>query len=324
MQEISIIVPGALHTDIIATGIRQFPQPGELVYGDKLVIGPGGKSRNMAAMMATLLPQNRVAMIGRTSQDPYGLWKVPVDACKAVGINMDFVTISSYEETGKFPGTALIPVDANGNNQIIVLRGAAADFSPDDVETASELFAAASANNGYLVLSLECPLETVLHAAEKARNMNIRVMLDPGGLTDEIDIDELLQKGLYLIKPNQHETRMLTGIEVTDEQSAGEAAAKLREKGAENVVITAGGDGAYLFTTSGQKHIPIPDLQLDDTRDETGCGDQTMSALCAFLQMGKSLEEAVELAVVAGTLQFHRVGIQPVTTTDVEQALNQE
>lgn len=321
MNEACIIVIGSLHTDIIATGIKQFPKSGELVYGNELVIGPGGKSRNTAAMMATLLPKGKVAMIGRTAKDPYGLWEVPVEACRAAGINMDNVVI--LKEPNKMPGAALIPVDKDGNNQIIVLRGASADFSPADIDSAEELFRQVSTNDGYLVLSLECPLETVLHATEKAKKLNIKVVLDPGGLSRDMDIKKLLQKGLYLLKPNVHEVLMLTGIEVTGQKTANVAAQKLNAMGAENILITLGANGAYLFANSQQSYIDIPEIKTGEVKDETGCGDQTTATICAYLQLGKSLEAAAKLAVTAGTLQFYRQGIQPVTKEEIEKALQQ-
>ncbi len=74
------IVIGSLNTDLVATGIKQFPNVGEHVYGKELLIGAGGKSRNIADMIAHLAPKNTVAMVGRTIKDPYGLWKLPMDA----------------------------------------------------------------------------------------------------------------------------------------------------------------------------------------------------------------------------------------------------
>lgn len=102
-----------------------------------------------------------------------------------------------------------------------------------------------------------------------------------------------------------------------DFDSAKLAAQKLHEQGAENVLITVGVGGAYLFTKENQKHIPIPNVAESEEKDETGCGDQTMAALCALIQDGKTLEEATELAILAGTLQFHRAGIKPVTKTEL-------
>lgn len=312
------IVIGSLNTDLVATGIRQFPKPGEHVYGKELLIGAGGKSRNIADMIAHLSPVDSVAMIGRTVKDPYGLWQAPVDALHKVGVNTDYVNILDYAEAQKLPGIALIPVDEQGNNQIFVLPGISDDFSVADVDKATELFEQVGKNNGALILTLECPLPTAVHAVELANAHGLKVLFDPGGIETDSDIAELIKAGIYLIKPNEHEAKILTGVDVTDFETAKQAAIKLHEQGIENVLITASVNGAYLFMKETEKHIPIPEVATtSNEKDETGCGDQTMAALCAFVQQGKTLQEATELAIFAGTLQFHRAGIKPVEREDL-------
>lgn len=312
VNAIKTIVIGSLNTDLVATGIKKFPGPGEHVYGKELRIGPGGKSRNIADMIAHLVPPNSVAMIGRTVRDPYGLWKLPVDALIKSTVNTDFINVSDYSESQKLPGIALIPVDENGNNQIFVLPGISNDFSISDIDNAEPLFEAARRNKGILALTLECPLETAKYAVKKANEFGLKVIFDPGGIEANTNLNTLIESGIFLIKPNEHEAQMLTDIEVIDFDTAKTAAQKFHEQGIKNVLITAGVHGAYLSTESQQIHIPIPEIKAGDEKDETGCGDQAMAALCASLQEGKSLEETAKLAVLAGTLQFHKIGIQPL------------
>lgn len=311
------IVIGSLNTDLVATGIKQFPKPGEHVYGKELLIGPGGKSRNIADMLANLAPKDSVAMVGRTVKDPYGLWRQPMDALANIGVNTDYVNVLEYSVVNKLPGIALIPVDQQGNNQIFVLPGVSDDFNTADIDAAAELFKAVGANKGTLVLTLECPLETATYAVKQANKHGLKVMFDPGGIEADNDLSELIAAGIYLIKPNEHEAKMLTGIEVTDFDTARQAAEKLQERGIVVVLITAGINGAYLFSKETQTQIPIPEVNAGNEKDETGCGDQTMAALCALLQDGKAIKEAAELAVLAGTLQFHRTGIQPVKRNEL-------
>ena len=118
---IKIIVPGGLNTDIIASKVSKIAMPGEEVVGEELKIGPGGKSRNIAHMIAVLSEKNTVAMIGKTAKDPFGLWKIPVDALEQAGV--DITQVKTMEFIGTFPGVALIPVDKEGNNQIYILPG---------------------------------------------------------------------------------------------------------------------------------------------------------------------------------------------------------
>ena len=313
------IVIGSLNTDLVATGIKQFPKPGEHVYGKELLIGAGGKSRNIADMIAHLSSADSVAMIGRTVKDPYGLWKAPIDALHKVGVNTDYVNILDYADTQKLPGIALIPVDLRGNNQIFVLPGISDDFSMSDIDNASELFEQVGKNNGTLVLTLECPLSTAIHAVQLANTYGLKVLFDPGGIETDIDITELIKAGVHLIKPNEHEAKILTGIDVTNFETSKQAAEKLHEQGIENVLITAGVNGAFLFTKDTQKHISIPEVATtSNEKDATGCGDQTMATLCAFVQQGKTLQEATELAILAGTLQCLNTGIKPVTINELK------
>src|SRR5208282_892500 len=109
--------------------------------------------------------------------------------------------------------------------------------------------------------------------------------------------------GLYLIKPNRAEARLLTGIEVNDASSALRAAQEFRRRGIENVLITLGADGAFLLTNSCKEHIKAPSLPTQ-IRDETGCGDHAAATLCARLLCKDDLSKAAYCAVVAGTLQF--------------------
>jgi len=316
------IVIGSLNTDLVAVGITRFPKPGEHVRGKELLIGPGGKSRNIADMIAHLSEPSTIAMVGRTVKDSYGLWKVPMDSLANIGVNTDYVVVEDYEKSKKLPGIALIPVDEHGNNQIFVLPGVSDDFSPADIDTAEHLFALVGANHGTLVLTLECPLDTAIHALKQAKTHGLRVMFDPGGIDANTDLTELLEGDVYLIKPNEHEARILTGIEVRDFASAKQAAEKLHEKGIKNALITHGVNGAYLSGPDVQLHIPIPIVEKGSEKDETGCGDQTMATLCACLQDGKSLAEAAKLAVLAGTLQFNRSGIQPINLQDLVKFQN--
>jgi ribokinase len=312
-----ILVVGGLNTDIVAAGVEALLGPGELSRSGELFIGPGGKSSNIARMCACLLGPDRVFMVGRTSRDPYGLWDVPVKALREAGVNTDNVAIEDMEQSGKFPGIALIPVNRSGENQIYCIPGINDDFSPADLDRAAPLFVT-SAHSGILALTLEMPLETVAHAILKAREHGIRVVLDPGGIHKAQEARPLLHEGIHCIKPNEHEARILTGVEVVDFPSAQKAAERLLGRGIRNVMITHGSEGAYLFNRKKAEHFPVPAVMETGEMDETGCGDQATAVLCAEMLKGSTIEQAARLAVCAGTLQFQKRGIQPVRSEEME------
>lgn len=311
--DLSIIVIGGLNTDIVALGAKKLLQAGEYTLADKLYIGPGGKSTNIARMIATLSKKKSVAMIGKTSKDPYGLWKFPVKSLQKSGVNIDYVTVTSFKETGQFPSVALVPVDTKGKNQIYILPGIANTFLPQDIANADALFKSAAANHGMLVLTLELPSQTALAALKKAHVLGLRVLFDPGGIVEGKDYKELFKQKIFLLKPNEHEAKTLTGVIVKDFKSAKVAAEKLLRLGIENVFITHGAHGGYLFSATLEHHIPIPKITIGGTKDETGCGDQTMAAFAVAISGGTDMLEAARTALLAGTLQFYKSGIQPIT-----------
>lgn len=315
MADYLIVVPGGLNTDIIGLGVEKLLGAGELTLGGELKIGPGGKARNMAQMAAAFLGKGKVAMIGRSSQDAFGLWKIPLRSLENAGVDTRHVKVLNFEDAGKkFPGIALIPVDRNGQNQIYVLPGVNADFCPADIDDAAALFRNPDRNK-VMILALEIPIDTAKYAIDKAAENRIKVVLDPGGISKPVN--ELLNKHIYLIKPNEHETKILTGVSVTDFQSAKEAARGIMATGVQNVLITHGVNGGYLFNREREEHIPAPLVVDGVTPDETGCGDQVTAVLAAFLAEGKKLPEAARWAIIAGTLQFQRSGIQPVSKAEL-------
>jgi len=320
-DRLSIIVVGGLNTDIIAMGAKKLLKAGEHTYASELKIGPGGKSRNIAQMIAILLGKNKIAMIGKTSKDPYGLWKLPLTSLRKAGVNTDFVNVTSFKESKQFPGIALIPVDTQGRNQIYVLPGITNNFLPKDIDGADGLFKSIANNNGFLVISLELPLQTAIHAIKKANKFGIKVFLDPGGIDETKNYDELLKQDIYFIKPNEHEAKILTGVKVKDFATAKDAASKLLGRGIENVLITFGKNGGYLFNKELSMHIPTPPVNLGKDRDETGCGDQTMAALVAFVSTGSNILNSAKAGILAGTLQFQKAGISPVTKSEINKYL---
>jgi ribokinase len=316
MKKPLVIVPGGLNTDIIGLGVDRILDSGELTLGGELRIGPGGKARNMAQMAAAYLGKDTVAMIGRSSRDPFGLWEVPLRALDEAGVDTTHVKILDFIECGRtYPGIALIPVDRTGKNQIYVLPGVNADFCCADVDAAESLFRDRERNR-ILLLALEIPLETVRHCLEKARMHGIPVILDLGGVGSAID--ELLDDSIFLLKPNEHEAAVLTGLSIVGFDSAAAAADRLLERGVRNVLITHGGQGAYFFNDTARRHIPCPEVPDSGTHDETGCGDQVTALAAAAVAESRGITEAVRLAVLAGTLQFHRAGIQPVTRDELD------
>lgn len=305
------IAVGNLNVDILAFGFETLRGDSGIGFGTHIRIAAGGKGRNMAEMMARLLGENRVAMLGATSRDPI-FGRLVFDSLTSCGVNVDFVSGGDSAEDSRYPGLALIPVDRGGNNHIYAVPGTNEDFSTADVDKAKPLFEAVARNHGVLLLTLEPSFPVVCHLIATASQLGLRIVLDPGGMRPELSYSELLQTELYLIKPNRAEARRLTGIEIVDLESAFAAADKLKLSGVPNVLVTLGADGAVLVTGEVREHIPVPSIKADLVQDETGCGDQVAAAICARLLVGDNLPRAARCAIAAGTLQFTKPGVEPI------------
>ncbi|MFH1623376.1 MAG: PfkB family carbohydrate kinase [Candidatus Aenigmatarchaeota archaeon] len=320
IDAVSVITLGSINTDIVGR-VPKITSKGGVSFGGEVRIGAGGKARNMAQMMSALLGPGRVAMVGKSSKDPYGLWKPPIEALDESGVNTDFIKLLDFEETRKYPGISLISVDDEGRNQIYVFPGVNEEFRERDVDDARILFESVGKNNGMLVLSLDIPLSTATYCLKKSTEYGLKSFLDPGGIVNEADYDNLLDEEIFLIKPNEHESKLLTGVDVEDFDSAKEASKYLLGKNVKNVLITAGRDGAYFFNEMHQAHIPIPKIEGGRYKDETGCGDQAMATLCSYLVDGYDIMYAARCAVVSGTLKFYRPGTTPVSRDEITKAI---
>jgi len=314
-----ILVIGALNIDILGVGVPSIVGPGELSFGGDIRFAAGGKARNIAQMIA-MHPHAQVKILGKTGNDPYGLWQIPIKALKKSGVDTSFV----LRDESHAPGIALIPVDVRGNNQIYVLPGANDYFLPDDIIRSAKMFEDIAVQKGFVILSLEIPLSTALTVIETAKKMDIKLLVDPGGMKKNANYNPLLQTGIFLLKPNIHEASYLSGISIINENSVREAARIIHEKGVENVLITLGEKGAYLIGNDVELQIPIPPPSLSPElqTDETGCGDQVMAVCALLLSQGKTLEASARAGIVAGSLQFAKIGVQPLSYTELKASID--
>jgi ribokinase len=175
----------------------------------------------------------------------------------------------------------------------------------DAVGDAKAVFAGASV----LVMQLETPLETVQAAADLAVKAGVRVILNPAPAQP---LPDKLLQSVSILTPNETEAELLTGIAVTDSASAAAAAAKLRARGVQTVIITLGARGAYVATESDERLVPGFNVKAMDT---TAAGDVFNGALAVAIAEGKPLELAVRFANAAAAISVTRLGAQPSAPT---------
>lgn len=286
-----IVVIGSSNTDMVVKSDR-LPVPGETVLGGAFMMNPGGKGANQAVAVARL--GGNVTFITKTGNDLFG--KQSVEMFDEENINTDFILSDPHHASG----VALIMVDTTGENCIVVASGANGTLSPTDIDNAKSVIETAD----ILLMQLEIPMETVEYAAKIASEKGVKVILNPAPAAF---LSNDLLKNLYAVVPNKTEAEMLSGIKVTDWESARQAADIISAKGVDLLVITLGSKGS-LIKENG-KYIEVP-VEKINAVDSTAAGDTFCGALCVALSEEQSILAAVEFANKAAGITVTREGAQ--------------
>lgn len=286
-----IVVLGSLNMDLVVRS-EHIPRPGETVRGEGFSTIPGGKGANQAAAAARL--GAKVEMIGRVGGDSFG--PLLLENLRAQGVGVAHVRIDPDAPSG----IAMIILDAQGENAIVVAPGANGRVSLEDVETARDLLRGAR----YLIMQFEIPLEVVWGAMSVARELGLQVILNPA---PAYPAEAALLRGAHYLVANESEAQTLTGVEVSDLSAAHKAGRALLEMGLPHVILTLGAEGALLLTAEQTVHVPTRKVQVVDT---TAAGDAFIGGLAVALLRGFSLVEAVRYATCAGTLATTVLGAQ--------------
>lgn len=251
----------------------------------------GGKGANQAVAAARL--GGNVTLVAKVGNDIFG--KQSIDGFKTEKINTDFVFI----DKGTPSGTALIMVNEEGENCIVVAPGANAQLLPADIEQVKDISDAA-----IVLMQLEIPMETIEAVAKNAKANHQKVIINPAPaqkLSDE------LLNGIFLITPNETEATLLTGIKVEGETTASQAADIFLSKGVQNVIITLGKQGAFFQNKAVKFKIDAPVVKAMDT---TAAGDTFSGALTVAVTEKMSWQQAVQFAVAAASISVTRMGAQ--------------
>ena len=286
-----ILIVGSSNTDMVIKTLN-FPAPGETILGGRFLMNAGGKGANQAVAAARL--GGIVTFVGKIGDDIFG--KQAVQQLEDEGINVDFVAVDPENPSG----VALITVDRNGENSIVVAPGSNGTLSAADFDKATAMLD----ESEFVLMQLEIPIPTVEHIASIAATKQKKVVLNPAPAAKLSD--ELL-KNLYMITPNETEAELLTGIKVTDEQSALKSATFLHEKGIEIVIITMGSAGAFLLANGKSEIISAPKVEAVDT---TAAGDTFNGALVVALSEGQTIQESIAFANKAAAISVTRIGAQ--------------
>jgi ribokinase len=294
-----VTVVGSSNTDMVVK-TPDLPSPGETILGGEFVVAAGGKGANQAVAAARLgADVNFVAKLGKDV-----LGDQAMAGFREEGINTEFV----LRDESVPSGVALIMVDSQGENMISVASGANSQLHPPDVTSAEEAIRSSSV----VLLQLETPMDTVETAARLARSHGVTVILNPAPAQP---LWERLLCNVSVLTPNASETELLTGVRPDDSDRARQAAAMLRSKGVESVVITLGKKGACLLTSDG---FEVFESHSVTAVDATAAGDAFNGALAYMMSSGAGLPEAIRFATRVAALSVTRLGAQPSLPTLAE------
>jgi len=286
-----IAVVGSAVTDL-TTFTDVFPGPGETLFGKSFDLGFGGKGANQA--VAARLCGAEVLMVAKVGGDLFG--QATIDNFTSFGIDARHVHILADAPTGVAP----IFVEPNGQNRIIVVKGANDRLSAADVDAA----AADLRGVDVIILQFEIPLDTVYHTIRFARTHDIRCIVNPAPAVPA-RLEELAGADYFI--PNETEAEQLTGLPVRSETEAAACAAALIARGFQRVVITLGGRGSLSADSTGHSLVaPFP----VKTADTTGAGDAFIGSFAVFLAEGLPEREALARANLYAALSTMRIGTQ--------------
>ena len=292
-----IVVIGSINMDLVLR-VPRMPLPGETLTGGAFRTIPGGKGANQAVACARMSGKlaaggQQVAMVACVGDDEFG-------ATLRAALVADAI-IDSHVTTmpGVASGIASILVDDNGQNSIVLAGGANDCLSPAHIDAARELIE----QSDIVVLQLEVPMETVVHAIKLARSLGKTVVLNPAPAA-KVPADVLALVD-YLI-PNEIEAAMLAGAEV-DANDVKALAGALQKQGSDNVIITLGSKGVHAALYGGDHDFPAQVVQAVDT---TAAGDTFIGGFVAGLASGLDEAEAIAQGQRAAAWSVTKPGAQ--------------
>jgi ribokinase len=292
MAKQSIVsVVGSANVDLITFNDR-FPRPGETIFGKKFDLGFGGKGANQA--VAARRCGASVGMVAKVGSDLFG--PAYIKNFESHGVDTAFVQLVEGISTGVAP----IFVEPNGQNRILVIKGANETLSPQDVDAADPLLRRADT----ILLQFEIPLATVYHTIHFAKSHGIRCIVNPAPAQPP-DFKELALAD-YVV-PNESEAEVITGIPVHTIDDAKKCAEYLLARGLAHVIITLGERGSLLAASKGMELIPAFKV---DPIDSTGAGDAFIGSFAVFLAEGLEDKEALTRASLYAALSTTQVGTQ--------------
>ena len=296
-----ICVIGSINMDLVVN-VDEMPKKGQTLIGSDFKEVPGGKGANQA-VAASRLGAN-VCMVGKVGSDGFG--QNLLNQLKNNNVDTKYIQI---EEGAS--GVALITVDKNAENAIVVSPGANFKLAQKDIDNCID----AIKESNVVVIQLETPIDTIKYALEKSKELDKFTILTPA---PAVKLGDDIIKNVDLLTPNETELEILSGVSINNEYDILKAAQVMLEKGVKKLIVTLGSKGSLYIDKENKifkKSYKV------DAIDTTAAGDSYTGAIAVSLSQGKNVEDTIDFASRVGALCVTKEGAQTSLPT-IEEVLN--
>lgn len=293
-----ITVIGSINMDLLVQS-DEIPKIGETLVGNRLLQIPGGKGANQGVSIAKL--GGEITFLGKVGNDAFG--SLLIESMKDAGVDVDLIEKENLET-----GVALINVDKDGNNNIVVIPGANNLVDVEYIRKNKEVIKKSDA----IVLQLEIPLDTVKEALRIAKDFDKLTILNPA---PAYDLDDEIIQNVDILIPNEHELGRLSKVEIVDEASLIEASNILLNKGIREIIVTLGSKGVFYINPDGYRLIDAYKVKAIDT---TAAGDSFVGGFVKSYIEDRDIYKAIDRGQKTAALSVQRIGAQSSLPTREE------
>ena len=287
-----ITIVGSNMVDLI-TYVERMPNEGETIEAPRFEMGFGGKGANQAVAAALLGAD--VSMVTKVGDDLFG----PNTKKNFERFGIDTTHVETMP--GVSSGVAPIFVDTKSRNSILIIKGANAHLTPQDVDRAKQRIL----KSDLVILQLEIRLETVYHTIAMCNANGVPVILNPAPADPGLDVNQI--RSVALFAPNETELALLTHMPTGTLAEVKAAAKTLLQKGLAKVIVTLGEKGSLLLSADTETLVPAFKV---DSRDSTGAGDAFIGCFATYFIETHDLMKAMEQANRYAALSTTKPGTQ--------------
>ena len=295
-----VLVIGSLNMDITVK-VEKLPKLGETIFGKEYYESGGGKGANQAIAISKLGIETE--MIGMVGDDSQG--KILIENLNKYSIKNDGIFINDKDVTGK----AIITVDENGDNNIIVIPGTNFKLTKECIEKSIEKIK----DNDIIVLQNEIPMETIEYTLEKAKEYGKMTILNPAPAKKLSS--KIIERLDYLVL-NETEMEEIFSLKYSDKNYFDNIIKLKKDKNLQNIILTLGDKGSILF----DKMNKITEISAYKVKaiDTTAAGDSFLGGFITKLCETKNVEEALKFATAVSAIVVTRKGAQDSIPTREE------